>query len=296
MKHVKVLLVLMIAFLAMALSACSGSESNDSSITDTPTYKVSIHVECDGNLVFSRYDVLVYFDGAKLGELVHGDTADYFTDAVEGRHEVEFRSKDDSSISGSVTVEVNSDSEFSYSIHCTSSKVKIEELDTEKSDSSADDQTEEAAFSESSSSSSTNESESSEELVTSKDPEILTAENCPELAAILSTHNESDPAIGPFAAKYKGKIIEFDGCIMYWSNHGSYKTRFDFMLGSGDYNPDAQLGPNFKFDDVNRYDLGLPSSVDGLSVGDNVRIRAEVGQYSADTTLFLLKPISVTPR
>lgn len=68
------------------------------------------------------------------------------------------------------------------------------------------------------------------------------------------------------------------------------------MLGAGNYDPNTQLGPNFKFDDVNRSNLGLPSSVEGLSVGDNVRVKAEVGKYSADTTLFLLKPITVTPR
>ena len=284
----------MAAFLAMALSACSSSKSDASNSPAVPTYEVSVHVECDDNLIFGRYDVLVYFDGTKLGELDHGKTADYSTEATEGQHEIKFQSKDDSSTTGSVTVEVDGDCAFSYTVHCTSDKVKVKELDGEEPGSSTESQTAEPAEPEPSSSVDANES--SKEPAASDEPEILTAENCPELAAVLATRNESDPAIGSFAAKYKGRTIEFDGCITYWSHHGSYKTRFDFMLGAGDYDPNTQLGPNFKFDDVNRSNLGLPSDVDGLSVGDNVRVRAEVGEYNAGTTLFLLKPIAVTPR
>ena len=70
MKYTKVLAVLLAAFLAMALSACGGSKSETSSRPTVPTYRVSIHVECDSNLVFSRYDVSVFFDGTKLGSLL----------------------------------------------------------------------------------------------------------------------------------------------------------------------------------------------------------------------------------
>lgn len=294
MKHAKALAALMAAFLMMALSACGSSESDTQDSPATPAYEVSVHVECDDNLIFSRYDVLVYFDGTKLGELDHGKTADYSTKTTKGQHKIEFRSKDDSSTTGSVTVDVDGDCAFSYTIHCTSDEVKIKELDGEDSGGSTESQAAEPATPEPSSS--VDASKPSEEPAVSDEPDVLTADNCPELAAILATHNESDPAIGSFAAKYNGRTIEFDGCITYWSHHESYKTRFDFLLGAGNYDPDTQLGPNFKFDNVNRFDLGLPSSADGLNIGDNVRVRAEVGKYNADTTLFLLKPITVTPR
>ena len=294
MKHAKALIVLMATFLMLALSACGSSESNAPNSPDAPTYEVSVHVECDSNLIFSKYDVLVYFDGTKLGELDHGNTADYSTKTIKGQHKIEFRSKDDSSTTGSATVDVDSDCAFSYTIHCTSDEVKVKELDEEDSGNSTESQTAEPANPEPSSSD--DASKYTKEPTASDEPDVLTAENCPELATVLAAHNESDPAIGSFAAKYQGRTIEFDGCITYWSYHESYKTRFDFMLGAGNYDPNTQLGPNFKFDDVNRSNLGLPSSVEGLSVGDNVRVKAEVGKYSADTTLFLLKPITVTPR
>lgn len=87
MKHTKALVALMAAFLVIALSACGSSESNTSDSPAAPIYEVSVHVECDDNLIFSRYDVLVYFDGTKPGELDHGKTADYSTEATEGQHE-----------------------------------------------------------------------------------------------------------------------------------------------------------------------------------------------------------------
>ena len=191
-------------------------------------------------------------------------------------------------------MEVDGDCAFSYSIHCTSDKVEVEEIVEGEPGNSTESPTAKPAESESPSPAEADES--SKERAASDEPEILTAENCPDLAAILATRNESDPAIGSFAARYKGRTIEFDGCITYWSHHGSYKTRFDFMLGAGDYDPNTQLGPNFKFDDVARHNLDLPPNVDGLNVGDNVRVRAEVGKYDANTTLFLLKPIAVAPR
>ena len=122
----------------------------------------------------------------------------------------------------------------------------------------------------------------------------LTVENCPELAAILSNKAEIDASYSAFASKYKGRIIEFDGRIDYSAKHENFKTRFDYLVSAGDYDPDHQIGPSFKFEDVSYSDLH--TDLDTVSVGLNVRIVAKVVSFNSNTGLFYLEPVSVTGR
>lgn len=100
--------------------------------------------------------------------------------------------------------------------------------------------------------------------------------------------------IEKFAKKYEGRTIEFDGNIVFCSKHGSYDTRFDYLLSTGDYNPNSQIGPQFKFEDVGYYDLN--TNMDTVSEGSNVHIKAIVDHYDASSELFYLEPVSVTSR
>lgn len=129
---------------------------------------------------------------------------------------------------------------------------------------------------------------------TTEPAENLTVENCPDLAAMLSNKAEIDDSYSAFATKYKGRIIEFDGRIDYCTKHGDYNTRFDYLVSAGDYDPDHQIGPAFKFEDVNYYDLN--TDLDTVSVGLNVRIVAEVISFDSNSGLFYLEPVSVTGR
>lgn len=122
----------------------------------------------------------------------------------------------------------------------------------------------------------------------------LTVENCPELAAMLSNKAELDDSYSIFATNYKGKCIEFDGRIDYCTKHENYNTRFDYLVSAGDYDPDHQVGPSFKFENVAYYDLN--TDLDTVSVGLNVHIIAKVVSYDNDSGLFYLDPISVTKR
>lgn len=122
----------------------------------------------------------------------------------------------------------------------------------------------------------------------------LTVDNCPELAAMLSNKAEIDESYSSFAAKYSGRIIEFDGRIDYCTKHGNYNTRFDYLVSAGDYDPDHQVGPFFKFEDVNYYDLN--TDLDTVSVGLNVHIVAEVESFNSNSGLFYLAPVSITER
>ncbi|MCI7499935.1 MAG: DUF4839 domain-containing protein, partial [Oscillospiraceae bacterium] len=122
----------------------------------------------------------------------------------------------------------------------------------------------------------------------------LTIENCPELASMLSNKADIDDTYSSFATKYKGRIIEFDGRIDYCTKYENYNTRFDYLVSAGDYDPDHQIGPSFKFENVNYYDLN--TDLDTVSVGLNVHIIAEVKSFDRNSGLFYLDPVSVTGR
>lgn len=122
----------------------------------------------------------------------------------------------------------------------------------------------------------------------------LTVENCSELAAMLTNRAEIDESYESFATMYSGRTIEFDGRIDYCTRHGNYKTRFDYLVSTGDYDPDHQIGPTFKFEDVNYFDLN--TELDTVSVGLNVHIVAIVKSFDINSGLFYLDPVSVTGR
>lgn len=128
--------------------------------------------------------------------------------------------------------------------------------------------------------------------------EILTVENCPELAYILSMKADYDQAYVDFANKYKGKTIKFDGSVYAMALHGNYTTRYDILVGACNFDPNSFSGPSFKFEDVNHYDLGLDTLYveDEIWVGRNVVITAKVGYYDSYRFLFYLDPISVVGR
>lgn len=128
--------------------------------------------------------------------------------------------------------------------------------------------------------------------------EVLTIENCEEFANMLLSNGESYEEYEVFSSKYKGRTIEFDGRIDHIMNHGNYDTRYDILVFAGDYDPNHQIGPAFKFEDVNALNLGLDTLClqEKIQVGKNVRIVAKVDEFDRKSCLFFLNPISVTER
>lgn len=130
---------------------------------------------------------------------------------------------------------------------------------------------------------------------TTEPVENLTVENCPDLAALLALRDPGDPSVSTFASKYYGQVIEFDGCVMNMQHHGDFDTRWDVLLGAGDYDENSALGPNFRLTDVAFYEMNV-SGGDSVYVGLNVHIVAEVGDYNSNSQLFELDIISMTIR
>ena len=124
--------------------------------------------------------------------------------------------------------------------------------------------------------------------------EVLTPENNEELAELILVKDVSDPIIQKFADKYEGRTIEFDGNVAYINNHGSYDTRYDILLGTGDYDEHSQQGPSFQLKDVGVTDLGMTGAYldQIIKIGDNFHMTAVVGKYNAETTIFLLDPVT----
>lgn len=128
--------------------------------------------------------------------------------------------------------------------------------------------------------------------------ELLTTDNCKDLAEILSTKNESDSLIKEFAKKYAGRTIEFDGNTANVNQHGDFKTRFDYLIYVGDYSKTTVSGPCFQFSDVNYSDLHLTGDnvPDTFGAGLNIHVIATVGEYDETSGLFQLKPVSIKMR
>lgn len=129
--------------------------------------------------------------------------------------------------------------------------------------------------------------------------EILTVENCAELAEILKLKNPADPKIEEFAKNFSGKIISFDANIADVSNRGDDTNRYDILIYCGDYSDEAYNGPKFKFLNIRERDLGIrdafpPSYI--IRKSSNVRITGRVKEYISPIQLILLDPILVEMR
>lgn len=120
-----------------------------------------------------------------------------------------------------------------------------------------------------------------------------TIDSCNDLAKILSMKETLAPEYSDFATKYRGAVIEFDASVVSLCNHGNYNTRYDLLISAGNYDPNHQIGPNFKFEDVSMSDMNAD---DTIRVGDNVRIEAKVVKFDSNSELFYLDPVSVTHR
>jgi hypothetical protein len=126
---------------------------------------------------------------------------------------------------------------------------------------------------------------------------VITPQNNPEFAALL-TADRCDDANLDFATRHTGKTVAFNGSIVHMTPHGDYKTRYDILLGPGDKGPNTAVGPSFKYEDVNIFDLKLTGKKIPTTVGpgDKFRFVAEVGEFNAVQCLFFLKPVSTEIR
>lgn len=256
---------------------------------EEPEYQINLKIKCVENLIFSKYDVEVYVDDSYKGTIEHGTEEAFAIELKKGTHTIKFINEEDNSVDGKVKIDVSQDETFKFKISCTSSQIKVKKI-------SEDDEKDDSVKSTESKTQVESDEDETDEVSDDENvkKENLTVDNCPELAAILANKAEIDDSYSAFASKYAGQAIEFDGRIDYCARHGDFKTRFDYLVSAGDYDPDHQIGPVFKFEDVAYYDLN--TNLDTVSVGLNVHIIAEVKFFDSNSGLFFLEPISITRR
>lgn len=308
----------LVILLAVALVTCgsssgSGSKSSDSSdssavmaSTPDPKYAVHLSVSCKENLMFSRYDVAVIVDGSEEFTLAHGASEEKDLQLEAGSHTLEFHKTDESKVCGENSFEVAGETYVTCTIETTSDKVNIVEfvVQTAAEKKAADEKAAtEAASTESAESPETGleasgnaeqqDSGAAQESAAESD-EVLTVDNCPEMAELFSA---GDPSPSDFAAKYAGRTIEFDGNIANLAHHDSAKTRYDVLIHAGDYSTEHVRGPEMRYTDISlSYDLGADDNLDVINTGMNVHITAKVGKYNKYQGILELTPVSMSMR
>lgn len=89
---------------------------------------VKIHIDFIPNLIFSKYDVNLLFDGIEKGTIEHGTDKDFEFTVDPGEYLITFESNESSSVKGEVTLLVDSDTEASYKISCHSDEISVKTI------------------------------------------------------------------------------------------------------------------------------------------------------------------------
>ncbi|MDT0234442.1 DUF4839 domain-containing protein [Curtobacterium sp. BRB10] len=133
---------------------------------------------------------------------------------------------------------------------------------------------------------------------TTADATVITAANTSQFAALLQLGEYCDSSIGAFAKDYGGRTVAFDGSILKMNNHDSYTTRYDILLGAGDFSTTKSRGPAFQFEDVNTtFDLHYVADVpDTIGEGTNIAVTAKVVAYNSNQCLLRLEPVQTAIR
>ena len=95
---------------------------------DEPEYNVEYEVKCAENLMFSKYDVVIYIDDYEEETLGHGKTDTYSAVLSRGSHTFKFVSAEDDSVSGEVKYDILKDEKLKIEVSCTSSKINIKTI------------------------------------------------------------------------------------------------------------------------------------------------------------------------
>lgn len=128
----KILKIILSLFLVLFIVSCGDKVVKKEEDPNLPKHSVEINVKCDGNLIFSKYDVDVYIDDEKVVTIKHGENYVDIVKLTDGKHTLVFKNKDDKSVEGKVEFLIKEDTKLNYQIHCNNDKVRIKELANEK--------------------------------------------------------------------------------------------------------------------------------------------------------------------
>ena len=92
-------------------------------------YTIDLSVDFEENLMFSRYDVDVYLDASKIGTYTHGKGFSVSIPSGEGNHTIWFYEENDKSNSGSIELNISSDTTVKCHIECKRNQVKVTKVE-----------------------------------------------------------------------------------------------------------------------------------------------------------------------
>lgn len=310
----KLIGILLIAMLILGpIFSKFGSNDNDKYdyeepvASDVKSYDTTIRIKSSVNLLFSTYDIKIYVDGKDQAVIKNGEETEFTLNLDEGSHTLKIAKASDESVFGQVNFDVNDNNKLQFKASSHSDNIEIESEDyeekvveeakeespTENPEKNMDETTDN--INEDNQESETQPIEEATEEIENNEEEVITIDNNEDFRKLLSLKNEFDPFIGEFSEKYYGKTIEFNGNIgniqNFSTNNKVYKTRFNVLIQGGDFEPDSVSGPNFRFTNISG--TKLPS---GLVYGENVKIKAKVGTYNKNNSLFELENISIERR
>lgn len=122
MRRILNVFALALLMVLASISLCSA---------DSIEYEVAIVVDCYENMIFSTYDVDVFIDNEKIGEVLHGEEKTFKVKLLSGLHEIMFTKHGNVNVMGKTTFELTMDQRFVFSISCYSGEVSIDDEDVQ---------------------------------------------------------------------------------------------------------------------------------------------------------------------
>ena len=133
----------------------------------------------------------------------------------------------------------------------------------------------------------------------SKEGDVLTIENTPELKRLLTDKNEDTRFWQEFWDKHKMSEIEFDGNVAFMTNTPGYQYTVDCLIEAGNYSETTAIGPPFRAPMINIH-TGFKVQNSGerstLFQGDNIHIVARLVDYNPVGQTFEIDILSTTVR
>lgn len=129
--------ILLVSFMIIpCLASCdSTNPSRQDENFEAKKREVTLTVECEENLMFSKYNVEVYIDDNLEGVVNHGDKEVFYLELASGEHIIRFEKENDSSVYGEKKITVKGNGAIGYLLHCKNNKIEISKLNVEDSSS-----------------------------------------------------------------------------------------------------------------------------------------------------------------
>ena len=117
-KTILVLMVIVSMMMTVFFSSSFAEAASDE------TYKLTIKIDFEGNLIFSRYNVRLKLDGKQIALMKHGEDYSGTQTVSPGGHVITFVKEDNNSVNGRAEVVVEGDTTFSCGIYVYSDMIE----------------------------------------------------------------------------------------------------------------------------------------------------------------------------